>query len=186
MPAKCMRATASYAAARATATDSPTPVTSRMRPPFVTSPPSCSAVPAWNTSAPVASASETPSMRVPLSPCAGYSAPARTTAPPARSGAPSDAPDRAAVTVVLAGAEYPAHGDSGTRIDGVSEAEATGALVFHAGTALHEGGLVTNGGRILDVTGVGESVAVARAAAYEAVARIHFAGMKFRHDIADV
>jgi len=96
------------------------------------------------------------------------------------------APERAAVTVVLAGAEYPAHGDSGTRIDGVSEAEATGALVFHAGTALHEGGLVTNGGRILDVTGVGESVAVARAAAYEAVARIHFAGMKFRHDIADV
>jgi phosphoribosylamine---glycine ligase len=93
---------------------------------------------------------------------------------------------RAAVTVVLAGGAYPAHGDMGTRIDGVAEAEATGALVFHAGTALHEGELVTNGGRILDVTGLGESVATARAAAYDAVARIDFAGMRFRRDIADV
>jgi phosphoribosylamine--glycine ligase len=87
---------------------------------------------------------------------------------------------------VLAGGEYPARGDSGTRIDGVRAAEETGALVFHAGTALHDGELVTNGGRILDVTGVGETVAAARAAAYDGVARVHFAGMQFRRDIADV
>jgi phosphoribosylamine--glycine ligase len=90
------------------------------------------------------------------------------------------------VTVVLAGGAYPARGDSGTRIDGIADAEATGALVFHAGTALHQGELVTNGGRILDVTGLGDSIAGARAAAYDAVARIDFAGMRFRRDIADV
>jgi phosphoribosylamine--glycine ligase len=93
---------------------------------------------------------------------------------------------RAAVTVVLAGDGYPARSDSGTPIEGVGDAEATGALVFHAGTALHDGRLVTNGGRILDVTALGDSVADARAAAYDAAARIHFAGMQLRRDIADV
>jgi phosphoribosylamine--glycine ligase len=94
------------------------------------------------------------------------------------------AADRAAVTVVLAGGEYPARGDSGTPIDGIAEAEARGALVFHAGTALHDGRLVTNGGRVLNVTCVADTVAAARAAAYEAASCIHFAGMQFRHDIA--
>jgi phosphoribosylamine--glycine ligase len=93
---------------------------------------------------------------------------------------------RAAVTVVLAGGAYPERGDSGTAIEGIPDAESTGALVFHAGTALHEGEVVTNGGRILDVTALGDSVAEARAAAYAAAARIHFAGMRFRRDIADV
>jgi phosphoribosylamine--glycine ligase len=92
--------------------------------------------------------------------------------------------DRAAVTVVLSGGEYPEHGDQGTPIEGVEAAEATGALVFHAGTALHDGRLVTNGGRILNVVGVGETVAAARTAAYEAAAHIDFAGMHFRTDIA--
>ena len=93
--------------------------------------------------------------------------------------------DRAAVTVVLAAPDYPARSDySGTPIDGVEEAEATGALVFHAGTALHGGRLVTNGGRILDVVGLGTTVGEARSAAYDAAARIHFAGMHFRKDIA--
>jgi phosphoribosylamine--glycine ligase len=101
-------------------------------------------------------------------------------------GVSLDISERAAVTVVLAGGAYPARGDSGTRIDGIADAEATGALVFHAGTALHQGELVTNGGRILDVTGLGDSIAGARAAAYDAVARIDFAGMRFRRDIADV
>jgi phosphoribosylamine---glycine ligase len=90
----------------------------------------------------------------------------------------------AAVTVVLAGAGYPAHSDSGTPIEGAEEAEATGALVFHAGTALHDGRLVTSGGRVLGVTATGEDVSAARALAYEAVSRISFAGMQFRHDIA--
>ena len=74
----------------------------------------------------------------------------------------------AAVTVVLAAETYPAEGDRGSPINGVEDAEATGALVFHAGTARHGERLVTNGGRILAVTGLGPTVAVARAAAYEA------------------
>jgi phosphoribosylamine--glycine ligase len=93
---------------------------------------------------------------------------------------------RAAVTIVLAAGEYPERGDSGTPIEGIADAEAAGALVFHAGTALHDGKLVTNGGRILNVTALGDSVADARAAAYDAASRIDFAGVRFRHDIADV
>jgi phosphoribosylamine--glycine ligase len=92
--------------------------------------------------------------------------------------------DRAAVTIVLSGGEYPERGDQGTPIEGIDSAEATGALVFHAGTALHDGQLVTNGGRILNVVGVGETVADARTAAYEAATQIDFAGMYFRTDIA--
>ncbi|HEY8407770.1 MAG TPA: phosphoribosylamine--glycine ligase [Gaiellaceae bacterium] len=91
---------------------------------------------------------------------------------------------RSAVTVVIAGDGYPARGDSGTPIEGIADAEATGALVLHAGTALHDGRLVTNGGRILNVVALGDTVADARAAAYAAADRIHFAGMQFRRDIA--
>ena len=90
----------------------------------------------------------------------------------------------AAVTVVLAGGDYPAQSDSGTPIDGVEEAEATGALVFHAGTARNDGRLVTNGGRVLAVTAAGDDVGAARARAYEAASRISFAGMRYRRDIA--
>jgi phosphoribosylamine---glycine ligase len=89
----------------------------------------------------------------------------------------------AVVTVVLAGEDYPARPDAGTVIHGVEDAEATGALVFHAGTARREGRLVTNGGRILAVTATGDDVGAARASAYEAVERISFAGMRFRRDI---
>jgi phosphoribosylamine--glycine ligase len=89
----------------------------------------------------------------------------------------------AAVTVVLAGGEYPERSDTGTPIEGVEEAEATGALVFHAGTARHDDRLVTNGGRVLGVTATGEDVGAARATAYEAVDRISFSGMRFRRDI---
>ncbi len=92
--------------------------------------------------------------------------------------------ERAAVTVVLAGSEHPAAGDQGTPIEGVEDAEATGALVFHAGTALHGGKLVTGGGRILNVVGTGSTVEAARTAAYDAAARIDFAGMRMRTDIA--
>jgi phosphoribosylamine--glycine ligase len=94
--------------------------------------------------------------------------------------------DDAAVTVVLAAGDYPERGDSGTPIEGIADAEATGALVFHAGTALHEGRLVTNGGRILNVTALGKTIAAARAAAYDAASRIDFAGVRFRRDIARV
>jgi len=91
--------------------------------------------------------------------------------------------DTAAVTVVISGGEYPERGDSGTPIGGIEDAEATGALVLHAGTALHDGRLVTNGGRILNVVGVGATAEAARSAAYEAAGRIDFAGMHFRTDI---
>jgi phosphoribosylamine--glycine ligase len=92
--------------------------------------------------------------------------------------------DGAAVTVVLAGGDYPARSDSGTPIDGVEDAEGTGALVFHAGTALQGGRLVTNGGRVLAVTATGDDVDAARMRAYEAAGRISFAGMRYRRDIA--
>jgi phosphoribosylamine--glycine ligase len=97
---------------------------------------------------------------------------------------PPELAARAAVTVVLAGGDYPAGSDRGTPIEGVEEGEAAGALVLHAGTALHDGRLVTNGGRILDVVGLGATVDEARTAAYDALARIDFAGMRYRTDIA--
>jgi phosphoribosylamine--glycine ligase len=92
--------------------------------------------------------------------------------------------DEAAVTVVLAAGSYPESGDRGTPIAGVDEAEAAGALVFHAGTAMHADELVTNGGRILGVTSTGPSVAAARERAYEAASHISFAGARYRTDIA--
>jgi phosphoribosylamine---glycine ligase len=91
--------------------------------------------------------------------------------------------DEAAVTVVLAAREYPEQGDSGTPIEGVDEAE-THALVFHAGTAIQNGRLVTNGGRVLDITALGPTVEEARAAAYAGCAKISFDGMQYRRDIA--
>jgi phosphoribosylamine--glycine ligase len=94
------------------------------------------------------------------------------------------ADDQAAVTVVLAGREYPRRGDSGTPISGVDGAEASGALVFHAGTASRGEQLLTNGGRVLNVTAVGPSLEAARARAYAGCAAISFEGMQFRRDIA--
>jgi len=101
-------------------------------------------------------------------------------------GATLPVSDQAAVTIVLAARDYPTRGDTGTPIEGIDAAEATGALVFQAGTAIRDGSLVTNGGRILNVTGRGDSLAAARAAAYEAAAHIDFAGVRFRRDIAHV
>jgi phosphoribosylamine--glycine ligase len=94
--------------------------------------------------------------------------------------------DAAAVTVVLAAGNYPASGDVGSPIEGIADAEAAGALVFHAGTALNGDRLVTNGGRILNVTATGPSVPAARERAYEACDLISFPGMRYRQDIAAV
>ena len=91
----------------------------------------------------------------------------------------------AAVTVVLAAADYPAAGDRGSEIAGIAEARAAGALVFHAGTALHGGRLTTSGGRILDVVGMGPTLAEAREAAYRAAATVTFAGARYRRDVAE-
>jgi phosphoribosylamine--glycine ligase len=90
----------------------------------------------------------------------------------------------AAVTVVVAAGGYPESGDRGTPIDGIEDAEADGALVFHAGTALQGGRVRTNGGRVLDVTAVAPTLAEARERAYEAVGRISFPDARWRRDIA--
>jgi phosphoribosylamine--glycine ligase len=92
--------------------------------------------------------------------------------------------DNAAVTVVLTAADYPSAVDVGSPIRGIEAAEESGALVFHAGTALNGDRLVTNGGRILNVTATGESVTQARDRAYDACERISFSGMRYRKDIA--
>lgn len=93
----------------------------------------------------------------------------------------------AAVTVVLAGPEYPARSDyAGAAIGGLDAAEQAGALVFHGGTALRDGQLVTNGGRILSVTGVAPTVSAARDRAYAAVEHVTFDGIQYRRDIAAV
>jgi len=102
------------------------------------------------------------------------------------SGAAVPVADNAAVTVVVAAGAYPAAGDSGTPIEGVADAEAAGALVFHAGTALKDDRLVTNGGRILNVTAVADTVSAARDCAYEACELISFPAMQYRRDIAAV
>jgi phosphoribosylamine---glycine ligase len=89
-----------------------------------------------------------------------------------------------AVTVALAAATYPEGRDAGSAITGVEDAEALGAVVFHAGTAMRDGQLVTSGGRILNVTGLGDTLEQARARAYEACERVSFDGARFRRDIA--
>ncbi len=91
---------------------------------------------------------------------------------------------QAAVTIVVAGGEYPERSDVGTPITGIEEAEAAGALVFHAGTALRGERLVTNGGRILNVTGVGDDLERARELAYACAGQIVFDGARYRGDIA--
>jgi len=102
------------------------------------------------------------------------------------SGVALETSDAAAVTVVLAAGGYPASGDVGSPIEGIADAEAAGALVFHAGTALQGDRLVTSGGRILNVTATGPNVAAARDQAYEACELISFPGMRYRRDIATV
>jgi phosphoribosylamine--glycine ligase len=92
--------------------------------------------------------------------------------------------DTAAVTVALAAEHYPEGRDTGSPISGVEDAEELGALVFHAGTAMRDGQLVTSGGRILNVTGLGDTLEEARGRAYEACERISFPGARFRRDIA--
>jgi len=94
------------------------------------------------------------------------------------------ATEDAAVTVVIAAGDYPARSDIGSPITGIEEAEESGALVFHAGTALRDDQLVTNGGRVLDVTAVAATIAEARERVYEAVVRISFRGARYRTDIA--
>lgn len=92
---------------------------------------------------------------------------------------------RRCVCVVMASGGYPEKYERGKIITGISEAEALeDVVVFHAGTAVRDGELVTNGGRVLGVTAMGDSFAAARTRAYEAVSRIHFDKCYYRRDIA--
>jgi len=92
--------------------------------------------------------------------------------------------DDVALTVVMAGAGYPGEPKKGGRIDAIPAAEATGAKVFHAGTALGINGVLTaNGGRVLNVTARGETVSEAQAAAYAAVDTIRAPDLFCRRDI---
>lgn len=92
--------------------------------------------------------------------------------------------DGAAVCVVLASGGYPGHYGKGQEIHGLADAEAMGALVFHAGTAMKDGKLVTNGGRVLGVVGRGADISSAVDAAYAAAAKISFKDVYYRKDIA--
>ena len=92
--------------------------------------------------------------------------------------------DGAAVCVVLASGGYPGHYEKGQEIHGLTDAEAMGALVFHAGTAMKDGKLVTNGGRVLGVVGRGADISSAVDAAYAAAAKISFKDAYYRKDIA--
>ena len=92
--------------------------------------------------------------------------------------------DGAAVCVVLASGGYPGHYEKGQEIHGLADAEAMGALVFHAGTAMKDGKLVTNGGRVLGVVGRGADISSAVDAAYAAATKISFKDAYYRKDIA--
>lgn len=88
------------------------------------------------------------------------------------------------VCVVLTAKGYPATYESGQPIRGIEQAEAeNGVVVFHAGTVLRDGELVSAGGRVLGVTATGRDFQQARDHAYEAVSRIRFGGMHCRMDI---
>jgi len=87
------------------------------------------------------------------------------------------------VCVVLASGGYPGSFPTGKPIHGITDAEATGATVFHAGTKLDPGGVVTSGGRVLGVTASGPILASAIDNAYRGVDKISFDGMHYRTDI---
>jgi phosphoribosylamine---glycine ligase len=88
-----------------------------------------------------------------------------------------------AVTVVLASQGYPGDYQLGYDIDGIEDAEREGAIVFHAGTAIKDDRLVTNGGRVLNVTVHESTLGAALERVYRAAAQIRFKGMHYRRDI---
>jgi len=93
---------------------------------------------------------------------------------------------RPAVCVVIASGGYPGEYEKGKIITGIADAEKLeDVVVFHAGTAAKNADIVTNGGRVLGVTAMGQTIADAKAKAYEAVDKIKFDGAYCRRDIAD-
>jgi phosphoribosylamine---glycine ligase len=89
----------------------------------------------------------------------------------------------ACVTVVAASDGYPGDHETGFVIEGIDDATALGVSVFHAGTAIRDGNLVTAGGRVLAVSALGASFASARSLAYDAMSKIDFTNMHIRSDI---
>jgi len=93
---------------------------------------------------------------------------------------------RPAVCVVMASGGYPDKYEKGKKITGLEEVkQIEDVIVFHAGTAEKDGDIVTNGGRVLDVTALGRTIPEAKTKAYEGVEKIHFDGAYYRGDIAD-
>jgi phosphoribosylamine--glycine ligase len=94
---------------------------------------------------------------------------------------------RTAICVVMTAGGYPGSYEKGKVISGLADAAGDPDVqVFHAGTrATEDGKVVTNGGRVLGVTGLGSGVADAQERAYGAVAKIYFPGVHFRRDIGD-
>lgn len=90
---------------------------------------------------------------------------------------------KACVCIVLASGEYPFGYKKGLRINGLKEAERE-AFVFHAGTETEGDDIITAGGRVLSVVGMGEDLSSARKSAYNACRLIDFSGMHYRNDIA--
>ena len=88
-----------------------------------------------------------------------------------------------AVIIVMAAAGYPGTPESGAAIEGL-DSNLPGTAIFHAGTKQTGDQVVTNGGRVLSVTGWAADLATARDLAYQRVAKIHFAGCQYRRDIA--
>ncbi len=91
--------------------------------------------------------------------------------------------DGAAIGVVLAASEYPSAGSHGQPISGIEQAEALPCKVFHSGTSWNNSQLVTNGGRVLCVTALGENLPQAKQIADKASALIHWSGVRYRRDI---
>ncbi len=89
----------------------------------------------------------------------------------------------AIATVVAASGGYPGDYETGKVITGISNAEAAGTMVFHAGTKLDNQQLVTDGGRVLNITAIGENFNVALDNAYGGIKYIHFDKMYYRKDI---
>ncbi|XP_033835220.1 trifunctional purine biosynthetic protein adenosine-3 [Periophthalmus magnuspinnatus] len=99
------------------------------------------------------------------------------------SNAPVWHQESSAVTVVMASAGYPGSYKKGVEITGLSQVQDMGLQVFHAGTALKDGAVVSSGGRVLTVTAVQSSLEAALGAANKGVAAVGFTGAVYRHDI---
>ena len=92
--------------------------------------------------------------------------------------------DEAAATVIIASGGYPGSYEKGKAISGLGEAAAAGAIVFHCGTKTADGKILTSGGRVLSVTGMGATLREAVDKAYAGVGKIAFDKMFYRKDIA--